>query len=515
MNYSLIAALSPIFLFLLLSILGKWSQVKVGLITLFYVLILGFVLFEINFELIGKSFLKSIFVSIDVLLIIWSALFLHNISVFSGTLEKLGSSVANISNDRIFTVIFFGWLFPSFLQGIGGFGVPVAICAPLLISAGFSPVTAVILPSIGHAWSITFGSMGSAYQAMLTATSLTNEVLGSASSIILGILSVICGMLVAIIAEKGKNISRYFGLVLILGSVMGLGQYIFVMFGYWSIAVALASITAIFIGILFVKFNIFFKRGVSATQETDSNKKTPSLRLAILPYILIVVFSFMTAMIKPIRTFLSQSKVYLDISATELPSGFFIPQTTTKAITILNHPGTIIFISALISIIFLRIKGFLSTETIFKAINTTFKKNIAPSFALFCVASIAIIMDDSQMLFTVAEGISVAFSGVLFPVVSPFIGAVGAFITGSNANSNVIFSSLQMQTASLLSLKKEIILAEQTAGGAIGSVIAPSKIIVGCSTVNLENKESQVYKELFLFALIMLVIVSLIALMLL
>lgn len=512
MNLSLVTALLPIILFLLLSIISKWGQAKIGLVTLFFVIFIGFLSFGINVDLVLKSFLKAIFVSLDVLLIIWSALFLHNITVFSGALDKLGSSVKDITNDHSFTIIFFGWLFPSFLQGIGGFGVPVAICAPLLISAGFSPIIAVILPSVGHAWSITFGSMGSAYKALLAATDLPNSMIGPESSLVLGILAIVCGLLVVVIAEKGKNIYRYFWLVFILGSVMGLGQYLFVLRGFWSIAVAISSMIAIFLVLLFVKYGFFFTKNVSKINKISQTGESPSLGLAMLPYFLIVVFSLATTMVKPINQFLSQTKIYLNISKTELASGFIIPKTTTKIIEIFNHPGMMILLASIITIIIFKEKGYIDRSKLVKVIDTTLKKNINSSLALFFIASVALIMDDSRMLLTIAEGISAAFTGLLFPVVAPFIGALGAFITGSNTNSNVIFASLQMQTAKILSLNVSTILAEQTAGGAIGSVIAPSKIIVGCSTVDLNKKINQVYKYLFLIALLILLIVVAISL---
>jgi lactate permease len=72
-------------------------------------------------------------------------------------------------------------------------------------------------------------------------------------------------------------------------------------------------------------------------------------------------------------------------------------------------------------------------------------------------------------------------------LVSPFIGALGAFMTGSNTNSNAVFANLQQSVAALIDVSPLIILAAQTAGGAIGSAFAPAKIIVGCSTVDAEE----------------------------
>jgi lactate permease len=91
-------------------------------------------------------------------------------------------------------------------------------------------------------------------------------------------------------------------------------------------------------------------------------------------------------------------------------------------------------------------------------------------------------MEHSGMTQLLALGVSLA-AGPLFPLISPFIGALGAFMTGSNTNSNVVFGPLQQSTAETLGLSTSLILAAQTAGGAIGSVFAPAKVVVAVSTV--------------------------------
>jgi len=105
----------------------------------------------------------------------------------------------------------------------------------------------------------------------------------------------------------------------------------------------------------------------------------------------------------------------------------------------------------------------------------------------------------SGMTYLLAEGLSVSVSRQFYPAVAPFIGALGAFITGSNNNSNVLFAVLQQNTAELMNLSVPLILAAQTAGGALGSVLAPAKVIVGCSTVGLSGKEGAVMRKMLYY----------------
>ena len=120
----------------------------------------------------------------------------------------------------------------------------------------------------------------------------------------------------------------------------------------------------------------------------------------------------------------------------------------------------------------------------------------------------AVIMSHAGMTDTLAKGFSASL-GWFYPVVSPWIGALGAVMTGSNANSNLIFSALQLRTAEILGLPAAIILAAQTTGGALGSVVAPTKVIVGASTAGLEGEEGSILRKLLPPICLLLFIVSL------
>lgn len=97
------------------------------------------------------------------------------------------------------------------------------------------------------------------------------------------------------------------------------------------------------------------------------------------------------------------------------------------------------------------------------------------------------------MTLLLAKGLTQAV-GTLYPLVSPLVGILGAFATGSNNNSNVLFASLQQNVAALLGIDPRLLLAAQTAGGSLGSLLAPAKLIVGCSTVGAQGKDGEALK---------------------
>jgi len=126
------------------------------------------------------------------------------------------------------------------------------------------------------------------------------------------------------------------------------------------------------------------------------------------------------------------------------------------------------------------------------------------------MVGMAMIMDHSGMTYLLARGISESV-GAAFPLFSPFIGTLGAFITGSNTNSNVIFAPLQQHAAELIGISVLIVLGAQTTGGALGSMLAPAKVIVGCSTAGLAGQEGEVMKKTLPYGLLIAGFIGLVA----
>ncbi len=123
------------------------------------------------------------------------------------------------------------------------------------------------------------------------------------------------------------------------------------------------------------------------------------------------------------------------------------------------------------------------------------------------MVAMAVIMEHAGMTDRLARGLAEGM-GQLFPLVAPWIGALGAFMTGSNTNSNVVFGALQLRTAQLLGFQVAIILAAQTAGAALASVMAPTKVVVGASTAGMAGREGDVMRKLLLYTSLLVLLIS-------
>jgi len=489
-NWFLSAA--PIILFLIVMLGLKWGGSKAGALSWLLTVLIAVFFFGAGFDLIGYTYVKAFLLSIDVLLIIWTALFLYILTEQAGTIKRIGEWLSKLTSNRALQGIFLGWLFPSFLQGMGGFGVPVAVAAPLLVSTGFNPVQALVMASIGHAWGVSFGSMASSFQTMMAITGLPGDILAPAVAVLLGIAAIISGILVTYIADGIKGIKSTFFLTVFLGLILGSGQYLLATNGLYILAVTIPALIALIISYLLISKN---------TLQDSDPKANKKLLVSMLPYLILVVMTLSFSLIAPIKSTLG--KLFLSLKFPEISTslGDLTAAGPGRDIKILNHPGMIIFLSGLISFFVFIKAGFLQKKDFITILQNTAKKSTDTTIAIFTMVGIAVIMSHTQMTGILAEGISKAFNQNLFPFVSPFIGAVGAFITGSNNNSNVLFAALQMRTAELLGLSIPLILGAQSAGGALGSMMAPAKVILGCATVGLEGKEGEVIGKILIYGM--------------
>ena len=141
----------------------------------------------------------------------------------------------------------------------------------------------------------------------------------------------------------------------------------------------------------------------------------------------------------------------------------------------------------------------------------SFRDTALDDIGIVTMVGMALAMTDSGMTYALANGMK-SVAGAFYPLVAPFIGVLGAFMTGSNTNSNILFGALQRDTAMLLGISTTAVLAAQTTGGALGSMLAPAKVVVGCSTVGLAGQEGPVLRRGVAYGLAIAAVMGLVAL---
>src|SRR2546430_11286250 len=220
-----VGASAPPLAFLLVGLLGlHWRGTQAGIIALAVSAAVAAIAFAASPAVLGIALWRAIALSLHVLYIIWAALLLYEIADKIGAIRSIGTAIAHLTEDHVLQLLIVGFAFSSFLQGVAGFGVPVAVTAPLLIGLGFDPLEAAAIPLVGHAWAVTMGALASAFQALLAVTSLPAQALATWIALLLGLASVATGFAVAHIHAGLRPFRRAFGATLTLGVAMGATQ---------------------------------------------------------------------------------------------------------------------------------------------------------------------------------------------------------------------------------------------------------------------------------------------------
>jgi len=509
-----ILALFPIGLILFLMVGLRWSAARAGAAGYLSTLILAVVYFGAGAELLAYAHARALLLAIDVLLIIWAAFLLYRVVDEAGAIRIIGLALPLLTPDKALQALLIGWIFASFLQGVGGFGVPVAVTAPILIGLGFPPLTAVVVPSLGHGWAVTFGSMGSSFQALLAATGLTQDYLAATTALFLGISCPIIGWMIVHLVCGWDGVRRLFWLVLLWGFVMGGIQYLVVKAGFWFIGAFIGAMFGLAVAIpmaLRYRHENYPQPVQTQPGSNPSGLSRPepkSLIIALSGYAIVILVTLFFTIIPAVKESLSGITLTLHFPQVVTRSGFVTPEGTGRTIVLLQHTGMVLVYSAILAYLVYRWAGCYNPGSIKRILSGTIRRVMGSSVSIFSMVTMAVIMETTGMTDTLAKGLARGTGG-FYPFFASWIGALGAFITGSNTNSNVVFGGLQMRTAEYLGYSLAVILAAQTAGAALASVVAPTKVVVGASTASMAGKEGEIMRKLLVYVIPLVFIIGL------
>ena len=495
-------ALFPILLILLLMIRFRWGAAKAGPAGWFAALCIAVVRFGAGLEVLAVAQAKSLFFSLDVLMITWAAFLLFRVVDEGGAIQVLKEALFRLTTDPGMQALLIAWAFASFLQGVGGYGVPVAVTAPIMIGLGFSPVSAVVLPSLGHGWSVTFGSLAASFQALIAATGIPGGTLARPTGLLLGLACFGCGLAVAHATGGWKAVRRLLPMILLLGGVMAIVQLALAVSGFWNLGATGAGIAGLAVGVVLARYA---QRKGARAQAVDRKQ----LLIAVAGYAMLVLLTLVVQLAGPVKAALSRLVLQAPFPEVRTALGYFTAAEVGRKIPLLSHAGAILAYTSLLTFVLYRRVGLYTPGAARRILAGTTRRMLPSSLGIASMVAMALVMSHAGMTDVLARGLA-ASVGRAFPVVSPWIGALGAFMTGSNTNSNVVFALLQSRTAELLGYPVALILAAQTAGAAIGSVVAPTKVVVGASTAGKGGEEGGIVGRLLGYVGLLILAISLV-----
>jgi len=489
-------ALSPIIVVLVLMIGLRWGGSKAGPLGWLVALVVGPLFFGATPQVLLYSQVRAVLLSLYVLYIIWMALVLYHVVNEAGAIEVIGKAVTRLTGDRVLQLLILSWAFSSFLQGVSGFGVPIAVVAPLLVGLGFSPVISVAAVAIGHSWSVTFGDIASSFQALIAATGIEGYDLAHWSGVFLGLACFGCGLAAVHAYGALTGLRRAMVAILGIGAAMSLTQYLLAVNGLWSLAGFVAGLAGMVVGAAMTRLPIY--RGTEGhealARHAEDARRRPGPLLAISAYLILVVIVTAAELVAPLHSLLNQVVIRVDFAAVSTTLGWVTEAGAGRTISVFGHAGALLAYTCIVSFLIYLCTGHYEPGVVGRVLRRTVASGVPSTIGIASMVGMALVMDHCGMVHLLARGLSESV-GAAFPFFSPLIGLLGAFMTGSNTNSNVIFAPLQLTTARLIGINALVVLGAQTTGGALGSMLAPAKIIVGCSTVGLAGREGEVLRR--------------------
>jgi lactate permease len=157
---ALVAGLPLYVLFVMLAVLRlpAWICALTSMVT---AAVLGWLVWQMALGItIGAATEGMAFGLWPISWIVLNAIFFHNLTVASGDFDVIKRSLTRLTVDRRLQAPLIAFSFGALLEGIAGFGAPVAITASILASLGFEPVTAAVLALLANTAPVAFGSIG-------------------------------------------------------------------------------------------------------------------------------------------------------------------------------------------------------------------------------------------------------------------------------------------------------------------------------------------------------------------
>ena len=523
-------AFSPILLAAILLIGLRWPTKHAMPLVYLLTACVGLFAWDMSFNRVLASTVQGLLITLGLLWIIFGAILLLNTLKHSGGITAIRAGFATISPDRRIQAIIIAWLFGCFIEGASGFGTPAAIAAPLLVAIGFPAMAAVLMGMLVQSTPVSFGAVGTpiivGVNTGLDSATIGAQLLEQGSSWAqfmqlitseVAIVHAIVGTVMPLVMVL--MLTRFFGAekswkagfaVLPFALFAGISFTIpYALTGVFlgpefpSLAgglIGLAIVTsAARMGFLLPKTTWDFAPadkwpaewlGTVEMKLDQLTAKPMSALRAWLPYVLVGVLLVISRIFPEVSAALKGVMLnFPDLLGETGVSANFQP---------LYLPGGIL-VAVVLATFFLH---GMKLRALGSAVKESSGVLLSAGFVLlFTVPMVRILINSgvnaaelSSMPILMARWVADSV-GSVYPLLAPSVGALGAFIAGSNTVSNMMFSQFQFGVASSLGISSALIVSAQAIGAAAGNMVAIHNVVAASATVGLLGREGSILRK--------------------
>lgn len=478
----------------------------------------------------------------DILIIIFGAVMLLNTMKLAGMMDAIGRGFAGITQDQRVQLLIIAWLFGAFLEGAAGFGTPAALAAPLLIGLGIPAVAAATGALICNSTCVSFGAAGTPVltavttlheSGLITDSGFTLDSFLSALTVKIALTHTLVGtfmpciliLCMTVFFRGNRKLSlrptlEIIPFALFSGIAFTLPYYLIAYFVGPELPVLLGSMIAVALVVLAARRGFLMPERIwrfdgSSDQVADAPLDTPRTHpgeqiKAWMPYAVIALILVLTRVpqfgIKP--WVLSVTLDIKDILGVE---------GLNWSWRYLNNPGLLFLVVAWATSRYFRVSASAWRHTCIRTAlslrNATLALTTGVALVQLMRYSNVNTSGQESMLNQIALALKDNFGGC-YLAVSPYIGVLGAFVSGSHTVSNVLFAALQFKTANLLALSPVLVVALQSIGGAIGNMTCINNVVAVCATTGVTTGEGRIILRNMLPTVIYCTLATLIAMVL-
>jgi lactate permease len=547
---ALVAAI-PILLFLVCLVVLKLTGLQAAGVALVAEVAVALGMFGMPIPALAGAGLLGLLSAIwPIAYIILMAVWLYRLAVASGKFDVIRASIAAISPDQRIQVLLIAFCFGAFLEGVAGFGVPIAICAAMLVTLGFRPVRAAMISLVANFAAGAYGAVGIPVIVGAQVGGIDVMDLSRDLALILQPVTLLIPFLLVVILDGFRGLRETWPATLVVTLVFSGTQAAVLLFLGPELAAILPGLLGMValaaLRLVWTPRHVFVEgepravsgrpaHGGAARDPGRSGGSTATATLtapvAVAPPAAPaparhtareVLAAWSPFYVLTVLVFVWSTPAFKALSAPDGPVAWAVvtvpmPGVTGRITTAggtvvanawswtpLGATGTAILLAVVITALTSRA---LTRAVVLEQLRGTWRdlgKALVLIAAILVLAQIANLSGGSAGI-----GGALAGAGAWFPLLAPVIGWVGVFLTGSVVNANTLFAQLQATTAGRIGVDATLLVAASTAGGAAAKVISPQSIAIAAGAVGLTGRESEILRASIGYSLGILVVLSL------
>ncbi len=457
--------------------------------------------------------------------IILNVIFLYQLTVQRGLFAVLRDNLATVAPDPRIQLILIAFSFGAFLEGMAGFGAPVAICGAILIQLGFKPLHASGLALIANTAPVAFGSVGIPITTLEQVTGLDARLISAMVGRQLPFFSLLIPFWVVVAFAGWRGLRGIWPVALTAGAAFAIPQFLVSnLHGPWLVDIVSGACSmAATVGLL--RFWQPKARwplgadgssvgsppgGVAAEAARRARHGRGEVLRAWLPWALLTIFLLgwgtpgFRATLDRIAT-VQILVPHLHNVVQRVPPVAPLqarPEAAVFNFNLCSATGTGILAAAILA-------GFAMGVGPRQMLRTYGQTIWRVRYSLLTIAGMLAIGNVTKYSGMDATlGLAMARTGGMYPFFGTLLGWLGVALTGSDTASNVLFGSLQKITAEQTGFSPVLMVAANSSGGVMGKMVDAQSIVVASTATNWFGHEGSILRFVFLHSVALAVLMG-------